>query len=310
MSSKENIMRIVCSDPKFYGKRIDRFLGEMFPEYSRTYFQTLITDGNITVNDTVISKSSHILSEQDEIAITFPPPKKFDLTPRKVDFEVVDIQEDFIIINKPAGLVVHHSKEVPDRVTLVHGLLYSFQELEAFSDTDRPGIVHRLDKNTSGLLIIARTVPAQIALSALFKERKIHKTYLAVVKGHPDREGTIEFSVGRHRTMRHKMSHQSYDGRDALSHYDVRAYYNDSSLVEVRPVTGRTHQIRVHLAAIGHGILGDALYGRGSKFIPRQALHAWKLSFTYKGHTYSYSQVPPEDFRTLLSRLVARSPKT
>ncbi len=302
MAIDDKTITITCSDPDFYSKRIDQFLTVTFPEYSRTYFQKLIADGLVLVGGKPVKKPSHSIMEHDEVSITFPAPKPLELTPQKVDFGVVCVQDDFLVINKPAGLVVHHTNDTAPRVTLVHGLLYAYKEFEQFEDNERPGIVHRLDKNTSGLILVARNPQSQATLSGLFKDRKIKKSYLALVSGNPPREGSIEYPIGRHPKMRHKMSHQGYNGRDALTHYKVLVYYKNYALVKCMPVTGRTHQIRVHMAAIGHGIVGDELYGVQSKFMKRQALHAWKLQFTYKGEDHFYCTGVPEDFASMLLR--------
>ena len=302
MTTDEKTITITCSDPDFYGKRIDQFLASSFPEYSRTYFQKLIADGHILVNGKLVKKPSYPIEENANISVTFPAPKSLDLTPQKVDFGVICVQDDFLVINKPAGLVVHHTNDTAPRVTLVHGLLYAYKEFEQFEDNERPGIVHRLDKNTSGLILVARNPQAQAKLSALFKDRKIKKSYLALVDGNPPREDSIEYPIGRHPKMRHKMSHQGYNGRDALTHYKVLVYYKNYALVKCMPVTGRTHQIRVHMAAIGHGIIGDELYGVTEKFMKRQALHAWKLQFEYDGKDHFYCAGVPEDFAEILLR--------
>lgn len=281
--------------------RIDKYLSISYPERSRTYFQELIESDFILVNDKIIKKSRFSPKEGDQITINFPEDKQFDLTPKKVDFEIVDTQKDFLVINKPAGLIVHPSgKTQEDEVTLINGLLYEFSDLSKFEDKERPGIVHRIDKDTSGLLLVARNSQAQFAISNKFKSREIHKTYLAVVKGHPHKKGKIDFSIGRHPHKRHLMSHASYVGKSALTFYEVVEYYNDCALVSVNIVTGRTHQIRVHFAAIGHGILGDESYGHKSKFISRQALHAHKVSFKYKDQEYNYTCQPPKDIQDLL----------
>jgi 23S rRNA pseudouridine1911/1915/1917 synthase len=291
---------ITCDNVTDCGIRVDKFLSNHFDEYSRSYFQKLIEQELISVNGTVLKKSKYVVCLNDEIEISFPEEKGLDLTPQKVDFGIVDDQPDFIVVNKPAGLTVHPSKEGKEGATLVNGLLYHFKELSKFEDSERPGIVHRIDKNTSGLLIVAKNIQAQGAFSKMFAERKIKKTYLAVVKGHPEKEGTIELPIGRHPVERHKMSHVSYEGREATTHYKVLNYYKECSLVSVNIVTGRTHQIRVHFAAIGHGLLGDSVYGIQSKIMKRQALHAWKISFEYKNKNYSYCVPAPKDFADLL----------
>ena len=276
---------------------------DQFPEYSRAYFQELISNGLVRINSKKVTKGSYKIKKTDSIEIDFPEEKQFDLKPKKVDFEIVDTQKDFVIVNKPAGLIVHHSDKTSDDVTLVNGLLYKFKELNEFEDKERPGIVHRLDKGTSGLLIIARNIKSHIKLSSMFKEREVKKTYLAIVKGHPTKTGRIDFPVGRHPAQRHLMSHLSPFGKEALTYYDVLKYYDDYSLVAVHIVTGRTHQIRVHFAATGHGLIGDSMYGFLSKDISRPALHAWKISFDYKDKTFNYLKSVPKDFQKLLIKL-------
>ena len=152
-------------------------------------------------------------------------------------------------------------------------------------------------------MVVARNLKSRTKLSNMFKDREVSKTYLALVKGHPEKEGEINYPVGRHPVHRHKMSHLSRRGKPSLTYYKVLAYYEDCSLVAARIVTGRTHQIRVHFAAIGHGLVGDTMYGSNSKLIKRQALHAWKLSFEYDGKTYSFSKPVPNDFKRTLKHL-------
>jgi 23S rRNA pseudouridine1911/1915/1917 synthase len=287
--------------------RIDSFLIKKFPDLSRSYFQKLISVDLVTVNESSVNKS-FLVKLGDKIQVSFPVPQRPDLVPMDLDFEIVGTDKDFIIINKPSGLIVHRTNrgelsfDEPEP-TLVNGLLYRFNDFSEFDDNERPGIVHRIDKNTSGLMIVARNIKSQIGLSKLFRDRLVNKAYLAVVKGHPDPEGKIDFPVGRHPVDRKKMSHVSYEGRPALTYYKVLKYYDESSLVSVKIVTGRTHQIRVHFAALGHGILGDDLYGVKSKFIKRQALHSWKLAFEFNGNKFDYLCTVPEDFRRLISIL-------
>ncbi len=300
----DKTVNIACETPQFCPNRIDRVLCAHFPEYSRTFFQKLMDEGFIHINGSPNTKSSYLVKEADTITVNFPRIKPLDLNPKKVDFGVVDNHNDFIIINKPAGLLVHPvKKESKDEISLVNGLLYHFDELNQFENKERPGIVHRLDKGTSGLMVVAKNIPAQIKLSQMFKNREVKKTYLAVVKGHPSKKDKIDFDIGRHRTKRHLMSHVTYDGRKALTYYEVLVYYKDCSLVAVQIVTGRTHQIRVHFAAIGHGLLGDEVYGYNSKLIQRPALHSWKLAFEYKDQKYSYWRPVPQDFQKLLKTL-------
>lgn len=309
MTKKNDRITISCQQADHVGTRLDKFLFMHFPEYSRSYFQQLIDLQKIYVNRKIATKASYPVRLNDAIDINFVHTQEFDLTPRKVDFEIIDEQEDFLIINKPAGLVVHNSTNNKDEDSLVHGLLYKFAEFEKFEETERPGIVHRLDRDTSGLLIIAKNQPAQIAFSKMFKQREVHKTYLAVVHGHTEEKGGIDHAIGRHPTKGHKMSHMGMNSKPAQTFYNVLAYYKNSSLVAVNIITGRTHQIRVHFSAIGHGLLGDDLYGRTSKQISRQALHAWKLSFTYKDKLFSYLCTPPQDFTDLIHNLHSETEK-
>lgn len=297
MDTKNNRVSISCIEENLVGVRLDKFIFAHFPEYSRSYFQQLIDLQKIFINHRLATKASTPVKLNDVIDINFVHTQEFDLTPRDIPLEIIDNQKDFLILNKPAGLVVHNSNNNQEEDSLVHGLLFKFQEFNNFGETERPGIVHRIDKDTSGLLIVAKNQPAQIAFSNLFKQRSIHKTYLAIVHGHPEATGSIDFPIGRHRIKRHKMSHIGINSKPALTHFNVVNYYKNNALVAVNIVTGRTHQIRVHFSAIGHGLLGDDLYGRTSKIISRQALHAWKLSFTYEGTEYSYTCPLPEDFK-------------
>jgi len=300
MQQTDHSVSLTCTDQALVGARLDKFLFAQFPTYSRSYFQELIDKGHVLINQMVVSKSNHTVKQDDHVTVTFKT-KQYNLTPAPVAFDIVDEQKDFLIINKPAGLLVHHSASTPDEISLVNGLLYKFKELEQFDDNERPGIVHRLDKNTSGLLIVARNQEAHIELVNMFKSRSVSKTYVALVNGHPPKKGKIEYGIGRHPTQRHKMSVIGIDARPALTYYDVLASYTDCTLVAAKIVTGRTHQIRVHFAEIDHGLVGDGTYGHKSKLIDRQALHSWKMAFEFRGKQYSYCQPIPEDFKNLLA---------
>lgn len=298
----ESTFQLVCCNPEWAGNRLDKFLFSQFPEYSRAYFQELIDQGMVLINQKPVIKSNYSIKPNDRVSITFKT-KQSNLNPVHVAFQVLAQTDDFLIINKPAGLLVHQSASDPNETTLVNGLLYHFKEIGLFDDTQRPGIVHRIDKQTSGLLLVARHPKAHIALSALFKTRHISKTYLAVVKGHPPKEGTIDYPIGRHVTQRHKMTIYGINSRPAITNYKVLAYYKDSALIAASIITGRTHQIRVHCAAIGHGLLGDATYGHETHLIKRQALHAWKMSFEFKEVQHSYCHPVPDDMKELLKQL-------
>ena len=319
----EKTVSIACKEPDYSPKRLDKYLFERFTDYSRTYFQGLIRKNLVLVNGEIMPKSSYLVQFEDLISFPFIKPETSDTVPINVDFDVIYENEDFLIVCKPAGLVVHNSLSNKGEPSLVSGLLYRFQEFQNFDDNLRPGIVHRLDKDTSGLLVVARNRPAHIILSQLFKDRHVSKTYLAVVKGHPDKTGKVTAMIGRHPVHRHKMFYQVNPSSDEISHsvrkrgqgtyrgaltyFDVMKYYDEHTLVAAHPVTGRTHQIRVHLSSLGFGIVGDKMYGHESKRIGRQALHAWKLAFEFKGEKYSFQSPIPQDFSRLLKDLYADS---
>lgn len=289
-------------------KRLDIYLNDLFERYSRSFFKRLISSEQILVNEKAV-KAGHILREGEKVSITFPSlPEPKDLSPFDKDLgvQIVAQEPDFVVLFKPAGLMVHKPHEYSDETTLVDWLLSSYPQLSSFGIPERPGIVHRLDKDTSGLLIITLNNLAQHTFGDLFRARAIEKVYWAVVKGHPDKIGIIEFSIGRDPVYKHRMIHLPTKGkkRDAITQYKVLAYYKDYSLVEVRLITGRTHQIRVHFAAIGHPLVGDVLYGTQSPLIGRQALHAKKISFEYQGKKYSYDYPVPEDMQRLIDQPV------
>ncbi|MFC1854794.1 RluA family pseudouridine synthase [Candidatus Dependentiae bacterium] len=295
------IEKITYTDLK--EKRLDQFLAETFPIYSRSYFQKLIKEDLVKIDGKPVKKAGQKIKPGYVVTVSFAAPKAIDLTPCKVDFEIVDIQPDFLIINKPTGLTVHPAASAPDETTLVHGLLHEFKEMKNFGKSERPGIVHRLDKNTSGLLIVARNEISQAKLSQMFQERKIKKHYKAVVCGHPVREGKIDIAIGRHPKLRHKMACNGTAMRSALTFFSVEKYFEDHSLLNIQIITGRTHQIRVHMAYEGHPIVGDPMYGKISKLIKRQALCAYKCSFEYDGQSFCYEIGLPMDIKKLMDKI-------
>jgi 23S rRNA pseudouridine1911/1915/1917 synthase len=301
----EQTISLICADLDTAGQRLDRYLFAQIPQYSRAYFQLLIEKGLVSVNGQTMSKSNYTVKLNDHITVSLKT-RECNLTPTPVNFEIIDEQPDYLIINKPAGLLVHQATGAAEEVSLVNGLLHRFVTLGKGNEDFRPGIVHRLDRNTSGILLVARNDVSLIELSAMFKQRQMHKTYLAIVQGHPPKEGVIDYPVGRHPTERHKMSVVGIETRPALTTYQTLAYYDQSALVAARIMTGRTHQIRVHFAAIGHGLLGDTTYGHTSPHINRQALHAWKLAFTYKDRAHTYLCPLPEDMKNLIASVKSR----
>lgn len=286
-------------------QRIDSFLSSHFSFYSRTFFQKLIDSNLVQINGNTITKASIILKNNDTVFVQFPP--EFTSISKQIDGDLgvgtVYEHEHFLVINKPPYLSVHAPVKESNEITLVDWLVSKFQEIKTVGSLDRPGIVHRLDKNTSGLLLVSRNNYSHEILSNLFKNRLIKKTYQAVVKGNPAQEGTIEFPISRDPFNRTKMSHKYSSGRPAVTHYKVLEYFNDAALLELYPITGRTHQIRVHCAAIGHPLLGDIVYGTSSKLIKRQALHAYRLEFFLGDKQFSFNQELPLDFRELLNSL-------
>jgi 23S rRNA pseudouridine1911/1915/1917 synthase len=258
------------------GERLDKYVAEQC-QISRSYAQKLIDDGQVAVNGHA-AKSSQKLNVGDRIVVNIPPPSIISLSPEDIPLKVVYEDNDLLVIDKPAGLVVHPAAGHRSG-TLVNAILARCPDLGSINGTIRPGIVHRLDKDTSGLMMVAKNEAAQINLSRQIKQRSIKKGYLALVLGHlsPER-GVIEAPIGRHPKDRKRMAVIS-GGREARTEYRVIKYFDDYTLVEAMPETGRTHQIRVHFAAIGHPIFGDHIYGKRSPLLGRQFLHAHRLGF-------------------------------
>ncbi|MFC1943320.1 RluA family pseudouridine synthase [Chloroflexota bacterium] len=261
------------------GARLDKYVSEQYSEISRTQVQKLIGDGYIKVND-CDAKAGLKLNVGDRLTINIPPPASSSLLPEAIPLTIIYEDDDLLVVDKPAGLVVHpapgHSSH-----TLVNAILSHLSSLPDIGDSLRPGIVHRLDKDTSGLMLVARNSTAHLNLAGQFKARSVVKAYLALVKGHlTPEDGVIEAPIGRDRRHRERMAVVAEDkGREARTLYHVVKYTGNYTLLEVRPETGRTHQIRVHLAAIGYPVAGDKVYGVKSPYLSRQFLHASCLGF-------------------------------
>ena len=287
-------------------KRLDIFLTEIQTDISRSYIKKLIETGRVTVNGDP-AKAHYKLKEDDRVEVEVPDPEPLDIKPEPIPLSIVYEDSDLIVIDKPPGMVVHpapgHSSG-----TLVNALLHHCKDLAGIGGVERPGIVHRLDKDTSGLIVAAKTEVCMQSLTRQFKERDIHKVYLALAKGtFESKTGTIDVAIGRHKTHRKKMSTHTSAGREAQTRYEVIRQLNGFAHVRMFPKTGRTHQLRVHLASIGHPILGDLLYGGtlgpGLPKIARQALHAHQLKLTHPvtGDSLQFESPLPSDMETLLS---------
>jgi 23S rRNA pseudouridine1911/1915/1917 synthase len=291
-------------------ERLDAFLSRRLGErLSRSHAHKLIADGLVTVNDAP-AKASHRLARGDRVVASLPPAETPALVAEAIPLRIVYQDEDVIVVDKPPGLTVHPAAGHP-RGTLVNALLALCPELAEIKGTLRPGIVHRLDKDTSGLLVAAKNEAAQANLARQLKDRQVHKVYLALIQRRLERpEGVIDGPIGRHPRRRQRMAVVE-GGRQALTHYRVREFLRDAySLVEAEPLTGRTHQIRVHFASIGHPVVGDRLYGKASELVGRQFLHAWRLGFRLpKGGRYREFESPlAADLEAALDALRGTAP--
>lgn len=258
--------------------RADLFIKNKFIQFSRSQIKKLIDNKYITINSYPIKASTDI-KRNDLIKIIVPQEQKNTLTPSELKLEILYQNSDLLIINKPFGIVVHPSKgHLND--TIINALLGMDIEFEPTLGERKPLLVHRLDKDTSGLLLVAKNERAYKYLSGIQKKREIKKYYLAVVNGIPKKKyATIDAPISRNKSQRKKMNVSS-DGRESMTTYKVLQSSNKMSLLELELHTGRTHQIRVHMQAIGHAVIGDELYGKKSKLANRQMLHAYKLEFT------------------------------
>lgn len=287
------------------GERLDSFLARRCPELSRSQARRLIEEGLVRVAGRPCRPAQRVVGGA-EISVCIPPPTEAELRPEAIPVTTVYQDANIIVVDKPAGLTVHPAPGHP-RGTLVNALLAACPDLGGIAGTLRPGIVHRLDKDTSGLMVVAKNDRAQRALSQQLKDRRVHKAYLALVHGVPQpKEGLIEAPIGRHPRNRKKMAVVA-GGREASTRYRVREelQHGRYALLEVEPITGRTHQIRVHMADIGHPIVGDGVYGRRGDEAPRQFLHAWRLGFAMplSGRDVEFESPLPPDLRATLERI-------
>ncbi|MFT6765916.1 MAG: 23S rRNA pseudouridine1911/1915/1917 synthase [Alteromonas naphthalenivorans] len=286
--------------------RLDTFLTQEFRGYTRSLFKKLIEEKAITINEKVARKAGAIIRENDTVAIIVPrvKPKKIleEEEIEQLNVQLIHQNKEFAIINKPAGLITHPPHSASDEVSVIDWVTHRFKDIEEVGYKDRPGIVHRLDKETSGLMVIPLTKEAHEIFSDMFKYKTIQKTYLAVVCGHTEKEGVIDFPIGRHKVVRNKMTHR-LDGRASTTRYKMKQYFNEHTFVEAYPETGRTHQIRVHFTTLGHPLVGDKMYGKNTHLIKRQALHASEIEFVFKNKPYHFTSPLPGDFNNLITLL-------
>lgn len=300
----ENYLFIIQEDQQM---RLDKYLAEQFPEQTRSYLQKLIKDGEVLVNGKKV-KTGYQLSCGDEVSVTIPEPKELDVEPQKMDLDIVYEDEDVILINKPKGMVVHpapgHTTD-----TLVNGLLYHCKDqLSGINGVARPGIVHRIDRDTTGILIVCKNDMSHNHIAEQLKEHSITRKYRALVHGNlKDDQGTVEGPIGRHPVDRKKMAINERNGKPAVTHYTVLERFGNYTFIECQLETGRTHQIRVHMSSIGHPLVGDEVYGPAKcPFkLTGQCLHAMVLGFMHPrtGEYMEFRAELPEYFETLLKKL-------
>ncbi|MFQ6083912.1 MAG: RluA family pseudouridine synthase [Candidatus Aminicenantia bacterium] len=287
------------------GLRLDTFISQKI-DLSRAQIKRLIDKEKVKVNGKV-KKPSYLIKEKDKIEVEIPAPQESEIKPEPIPLKIIYQDKELLIIDKPSGLVVHPGAGNVTG-TLVNALLFHFPELKEIGSIQRPGIVHRLDKETSGLMIIAKTNKAYLELQKQFKNRFVEKKYLTLVKGRMLRKrGIIDIPIGRHLKERKKISVRTAKPKEAVTYYAVIEGFKDFSYLEVKPLTGRTHQIRVHLSSFGHPIIGDKKYGRIKLKIkcPRLFLHASYLSFIHPetGNKMEFSLPLASDLNQFLEKL-------
>ncbi|MFZ5596463.1 MAG: RluA family pseudouridine synthase [Bacillota bacterium] len=292
------------------GQRLDLFLSGERTDLSRSHIQRLIGDGLAEVNGRP-AKAGHRLKQGDTVVLRIPPPVELVVQPEPIPLDIYYEDYDLLVINKPRGMVVHPAPG-NHTGTLVNALLYHCRDLSGINGVVRPGIIHRLDKDTSGLLMVAKNDFAHLDLARQLSERKVRKNYLALVRGtlREDR-GTVNAPIGRHHVDRQKMAVEFRNGKPAVTHYSVIERYSGLTYIMVRLETGRTHQIRVHMAYIGHPLLGDKKYGQpqNSFGLEGQFLHAAQLGFLHpRSREEMFFEAPlPEELEKILKEINAHT---
>lgn len=305
--------------PNLKFKRVDQYLGSKFSRFSRTLVQKLIKDGDVLVNSKKVKPSSPLCSG-DVVIVTLPTPQVKDVVGENIPLQIVYEDDHLIAINKQPNIVVHPARSYKSG-TLVNALVYHCDNLSSGTHNYRPGIVHRLDKDTTGVMVVAKTDEAQWKLSEQFRNRTTSKTYLAVLQGNPQLDSDqIKTLIGLHPTSREKCAVKTESGKEAITVYKVVERFRGFSMVELDLYTGRTHQIRVHMAHIGHPVVGDDMYGgryvypwqledaeprAEAPIIARQALHAWKLEVDHPktGERLKFEAPLREDMQNLVDKL-------
>ena len=298
------------------GARLDRCLAELHPEWSRSRVRKLI-DGGYVLFEGRPAKAAALVRTGLTIIVDEPPPETLTTEAEAIPLDILHEDGDLLVLNKPTGLVIHPAAGNP-KGTLVNALLHHCKDLSGIGGVERPGIVHRLDKDTTGLMVVAKSDRAHLALSIAFRQRRMDKTYLAVCYGVPrEADGVVDAPIRRHPSERQRMA-VAGDGRAARTLYHLEESFGGASLLSCRLVTGRTHQIRVHMAHIGHAVVGDPLYaGRqwrnlpdpearaACRDFPRQALHAWRLGFVHPvtNERVAFESPPPADMAELIETL-------
>jgi len=287
-------------------QRLDIFVAENIEELSRSYVQKLISDRAITVNGQIV-KANYKLKENDTVIVKIPEPQPITLEPEEISLDIIYEDDDLLVVNKPVNMVVHPAAGNYSG-TLVNALLAHCQDLSGINGKLRPGIVHRIDKDTSGLLLVAKNDFAHQSLAQQLKEHSVARAYLALVHGVvTEPGGIIDAPIGRHPSDRKKMAVTLKNSKNAVTKYFVKERFDNYSLVECQLETGRTHQIRVHMAYINHPLVGDPLYGyrKNNLGFEGQALHAYLLGFTHprSQERLQFSTDLPEKFKQILNTL-------
>lgn len=294
------------------GERLDKYLSIIYPDFSRSFFQKLIKDSAVLVND-VAEKASYSVKMEDVVTIHFPDAVQTTIEPEDIPLDIIYEDNDFLIVNKPKGMVVHPSAGHYSG-TLVNGIMYHCKDsLSGINGEIRPGIVHRIDMDTTGSLIVCKNDYSHVNIAEQIKVHSVNRIYEGIVCGNvKEDEGTIEGAIGRHPIERKKMAINEKNGKHAITHYKVLERFGNYTYMQFKLETGRTHQIRVHMSSIGHPLLGDQLYSNGKspfKGLQGQTLHAKTIGFIHPtSQQYVEFEAPlPEYFEKLLIQLKNRA---